>query len=152
MIFEPAHVLAAALALSSAGLETRHDPADVACLALNVYYEARGESVTGQTAVAHVTLNRVRNPRFPNSVCDVVTQQARGVCQFSWVCQNRAEPRNRVALKRAYQVAVDALAGRRADPTNGATYFFSRRIPTPAWARRMRETVSIDNHRFFRQG
>ncbi|TVQ56484.1 MAG: cell wall hydrolase [Rhodobacteraceae bacterium] len=152
MMFEPAHVLAAALALSSAGLENRHDPADVACLALNVYHEARGESVTGQAAVAHVTLNRVRNPRFPDSVCAVVTQQARGVCQFSWVCNDPGQPRNRTALKRAYQVAVDTLAGRRADPTNGATYFFSRRIPTPDWARRMRETTAIDNHRFFRQG
>jgi spore germination cell wall hydrolase CwlJ-like protein len=151
MIFEPAHVLAAALALSSAGLETKADPADVACLALNVYFEARGESAAGQTAVAHVTMNRVRSGRYPDTVCEVVTQQARGVCQFSWVCQDGMEARNRTALERAYRVAVDVLSGRRADPTHGATYFFSRRIPMPDWAKRMRETASIDNHRFFRR-
>ena len=45
------------------------------CIALNVYYEARSEPLEGQYAVAHVVLNRVASPRFPDDACTVVQQR-----------------------------------------------------------------------------
>ena len=55
------------------------------CLALAVYFEARGEPAAGQLAVAHVVQNRVLDNRFPDNFCEVVTE-ARSVglhrCQF----------------------------------------------------------------------
>jgi spore germination cell wall hydrolase CwlJ-like protein len=42
------------------------------CLAKNVYYESRNEDIRGQFAVASVTLNRVKDSRYPTTVCDVV--------------------------------------------------------------------------------
>ena len=64
------------------------------CMALNIYYEARGSSMADQVAVSDVVLNRVRDTRYPNTVCEVVKQghqdsrgnMIRNRCQFSWYC------------------------------------------------------------------
>ena len=64
------------------------------CLARNIYFEARNEPFAGQFAVAMVTLNRVHDEQFPNSICEVVYQglhwpsghPKRDRCQFSWYC------------------------------------------------------------------
>ena len=63
---------------------------DLECLTQAVYYESRGESRSGQSAVAQVILNRVRHPAFPKSVCGVVFQGAKtGGCQFSFACDGQ---------------------------------------------------------------
>lgn len=94
---------------------------DLACLAEAVYFEARGTGQAGETAVAHVVVNRAKARSFPNSVCGVV----RDGCQFSYRCDGRsdalAEP---AARARAYKVAERVLAGA-PDTTGGALYFHS---------------------------
>lgn len=150
-LFEPAYVLAASLALSGAAIEEPVEPMEVVCLALNVYHEARGEDLTGQAAVAHVTLNRAADPRYPDDICGVVTQSNARACQFSWFC-NRASNRayDRESFRRALRVTLDVLQGQLDDPTRGATHFVSTRIALPGWARRLRQTATIGGHRFFR--
>ena len=72
---------------------------DVHCLAENIYHEARGESTAGKMAVALVTLNRVEDKRFPNTVCGVVKQTKYypsgridlHSCQFSWYCDGKSD-------------------------------------------------------------
>ena len=67
---------------------------DVHCLALNIYFEARGEPEKGQHAVGHVVMNRVAHSRYPNSVCGVVHQggeQRLHRCQFSWWCDGQSD-------------------------------------------------------------
>ena len=59
---------------------------EVDCLAKNIYFEAGSESRAGKIAVAEVTMNRVKSREFPRSVCGVVYQKSRNICQFSWVC------------------------------------------------------------------
>lgn len=144
-----AHILAAALALG--GAAPSEEAESLACLALNVYHEARGESPAGQAAVAFVTLNRVRSAAFPDTVCAVVSQRRGGVCQFSWVC-DAPKVGNKTAFARALRVALDVLQGRRDDPSKGAQFFVARTIATPDWARRMRLSAEIGAHRFFRKG
>ena len=57
------------------------------CLSLNGFFEARGEPLQGQIAVHEVVINRVENPKFPDTICGVVLQEnENGVCQFSWWC------------------------------------------------------------------
>jgi spore germination cell wall hydrolase CwlJ-like protein len=68
---------------------TSYDHKQIRCLAKNVYFEARNEPTLGQIAVAFVTLNRVDSKHFPNTVCDVVEEKTRHVCQFSWFCESR---------------------------------------------------------------
>lgn len=65
----------------------------MACLARNVFYEANGEPMEGQMAVAQVTVNRARSGLFPNDLCAVVAQSTIvgsdiKVCQFSWYCDS----------------------------------------------------------------
>ena len=88
---------------------------DVTCLATAVYYEARGESVEGQRAVAQVILNRTRHPNFPKKVCAVVFQGANGRsggCQFSFTCSGVMHgARDPEAWDKARAVASQALHG-----------------------------------------
>lgn len=75
----------------------------VTCLALAVYYEARGESLRGQRAVASVVMNRVRSPRFPDTACEVIFQRG----QFSFV-KARLAPRG-PAWDDAVEVAAEYI-------------------------------------------
>lgn len=88
------------------------DNRDLECLTQAVYYEARGESDSGQAAVAQVVLNRTRHPRFPKSVCAVVFQHAGAGCQFSFACDSQVRhPRETAAWRRSEKVAQRALGG-----------------------------------------
>src|SRR5690554_3545291 len=66
---------------------------EVYCLAQAVYHESRGEPESGQWAVASVILNRVESSAYPDTVCDVVFQNAhlRNRCQFSFACDSRPD-------------------------------------------------------------
>jgi N-acetylmuramoyl-L-alanine amidase len=129
------------------------DPEQLECLALNVYWEARSEPKLGQEAVAHLTLNRVRAPDFPDDICDVVNQgvdRGRNRCQFSWNCDGAADvPQEPEAWRTALRYAKEALAEPWQDPTGGALYFHLASI-RPAWAKRMHLTRKIGNHFFYR--
>jgi len=107
---------------------SRARPGDVACLAEAVYFEARGTGMTGESAVAHVVVNRARSVKFPGSVCGVVGDG----CQFSYRCDGRpdvlADPGARA---RAFKVAETVLAGA-PDITQGALFFHSARA-APGW-------------------
>ena len=71
----------------------RKGGAEWACLTEALYFEARGETLKGQLAVAEVILNRVDNRKYPDSICGVITQGAskRHKCQFSFKCDGRPE-------------------------------------------------------------
>jgi spore germination cell wall hydrolase CwlJ-like protein len=101
---------------------------DLGCLAEAVYFEARGTGTVGETAVAHVVVNRAKSARFPSSVCGVVADG----CQFSYRCDGRADvladPRARA---KAFKVAETVLAGA-PDITKGALFFHSARV-APGW-------------------
>jgi N-acetylmuramoyl-L-alanine amidase len=93
--------------------------AELKCLAMNVYWESRGQPEAGQAAVAHVTLNRSQAPAFPASICGVVHQS----CQFGWTCDGRDHtPTDQAAWDDALRISKEALAGGH-DPTGGALYF-----------------------------
>lgn len=121
------------------------------CLARAVYFEARGRDEQDLRAVAHVVLNRVENPRFPDTVCDVVKQGGQEApCQFSWWCDGRSDiAEHRGEYDHAVRVARAALMGESEDPTDGAHFFHHRRV-SPAWSKRAQRTVRIGPHIFYR--
>ena len=127
---------------------------DFECLALNVYFEARGEPLTGKYAVASVTLNRVVSPAFPDSICKVVYQgagQGRRDCQFSWACDRYTDrPRDASAWEIAKQVAYNTLFLDKPDPTDGALYFHAS-WARPSWSRTKVKVGRIGGHVFYRQ-
>lgn len=120
------------------------------CLANALYFEARGESLSGQAAVAEVILNRVESPRYPASVCGVVQQSNARGCQFSYFCDGRADVVDEpAAWDRAARVARAMLDGAPRVLTNGATHFHTPRV-RPDWASAFVRTAQIDGHVFYR--
>jgi spore germination cell wall hydrolase CwlJ-like protein len=102
------------------------------CMAQNVYHEARGENALGQAAVAHVTLNRVRSPAYPDSVCGVVWQKG----QFSWTEDGRSDQMTDLdAIGKAVDIALAASRGKIKDPTGGALHFYAHNKVRPRWSK-----------------
>lgn len=124
------------------------------CLAVAVYYEARGETPSGQAAVAQVVLNRVRHPAFPKSICGVVFQGSyrRVGCQFSFACDgsmNRS--RERGAWSRAQKIASRALTGTVMTEVGSATHFHTTGV-SPGWGPRLLRVAQVGMHVFYRFG
>lgn len=124
-----------------------HVSLDRFCLAKNIYHEARGESVTGQYAVAQVTINRVKHPLWPDDICHVVMQP----WQFSWTAdrdQRWTHPTD-AAWYRAQQIAADVLDhGARVYGLDDAVFYHAVRV-NPAWGDRAYMIAQIDDHVFY---
>ena len=117
------------------------------CLKTALYFEARGESLKGQFAVAEVILNRVDSPTYPGSVCAVVKQG----CQFSFTCDGHSDAmRDQASAERAGRIARVMLDGAPRALTQGATHFHTVNV-RPDWARKFPRTASIGAHMFYRQ-
>lgn len=131
----------------------------VQCLASNIYFEARSETVRGQIAVAFVTLNRVQSDLFPDNICDVVKQKTRGTCQFSWYCESRPKKqyytmKTKNEFNKVYHeildVAVHVYANyeKLFDPTYGSLFYHANYV-RPNW-RNLEKVAIIDTHIFYR--
>lgn len=133
------------------GIPAAAGDAEWECLAKALYFEARGESVKGQFAVAEVILNRVQSPRYPSTICAVVHQGGKGGCQFSFTCDGYADRvREAGAWQRAGKIARLMIDGAPRALTEGATHFHTRAV-RPGWARKFPQTAAIGAHLFYRQ-
>jgi len=124
----------------------------LSCIALNVYFEARSDNMSGQYAVAHVVLNRVQDNRWPNDVCNVITQRNDdNVCQFSWYCDGKTDkPDDEYAWAYAQMVAADVLRGEVPDFTGGSTHYHAYYVK-PYWSDLMLYQGDFGSHYFFRE-
>lgn len=124
---------------------------EISCLADNIYYEARAEPLLGQKAVALVTMNRLNNDKYPNTVCSVVKQKTENVCQFSWVCERRTAGKNVDQYSNAMGLAIFIYYNYKelTDVTRGALFFHATRI-SPKWKYAMQRTITIGNHVFYK--
>lgn len=122
------------------------------CLALNIYHEARGESLDGQVAVAQVVMNRVGDAEFPDQVCEVVRQggeRPRDRCQFSWWCDGRGDrPEDLAAWTGSKDLARRILAGSLDDPTGGALWHHAEHV-APDWDMDIIRQAKIGRHVFY---
>lgn len=123
------------------------------CLANAIYFEARGEPVRGQMAVAQVVMNRVFSGFYPNNVCGVVYQNAHRhlACQFTFACDGLSkvvtEPQ---AWVRAVRIAQDTLDGKYWLPeVNRATHYHAYWVH-PSWVREMKKLYKFGVHTFYR--
>ncbi|MEP9402990.1 cell wall hydrolase [Sphingomonas sp. VNH70] len=133
--------LDAAVAAQSAAI----DDEELNCLAVSVYYESKGEPLSGQLAVADVILNRTTSGRFPKSVCSVVKQPG----QFSFVKGGKLPEidTSRRAWKTAVAVARVATKDLWESPAKDALYFHARHL-SPNWGKA--RVASVGNHVFYR--
>lgn len=129
------------------------------CLALNIYYEARGSSLADQAGVANVVLNRTNDRRYPNTICGVVYQGDRNTngnmvrhrCQFSWYCDGRSD----IPTDTDRWVSAQMLAWYMIEEnmyrglTEGATHYHADYV-NPKWNRDLQLVGRIGEHIFYR--
>ena len=111
------------------------------CLAMNVYYEARGEHPRGRVAVAQVTMARAKKP---GNVCPTVYAAK----QFAWTERKGVAPRDGKAWRSAVNIARRVLAGDLRDVTGGATHFHHVNA-RPRWAKKLTRVATIGEHIFY---
>jgi spore germination cell wall hydrolase CwlJ-like protein len=149
------------------------DTVQVECLAQNIFFEARNQSDLGMAAVGVVTMNRVNDRRFPNSVCEVVKQgpvveswktkgqdvpedervfnPVRNKCQFSWYCDGKEDlPIGGRAWETAISLAEQIYyKGEYVGMLEGAEHYHADYVK-PKWRLSLTKIVQIDDHIFYR--
>jgi spore germination cell wall hydrolase CwlJ-like protein len=128
------------------------DMTQIACMAKNIYYEAGGEAMPGQAAVARVVLNRV-NHGFAETPCKVIYQKTivnkNVMCQFSWVCEDKRDPnKSSTRYQQALQVAYDVMVfDMYKHVVPKSTLFFHSIHVDPLWP--YKQVAKIGNHIFY---
>lgn len=123
------------------------------CLATAIYFEARGESYRGQVAVAQVVLNRVKDHRYPGTICGVVfqNQARRNACQFSFACDGIPEAvTERKPWEQAEDIATKVVNGELYLTEVGDATHYHATYVRPAWAPRMQKVTQIGLHVFYK--
>ena len=143
-------------------------------MAKNIYFEAKSEPIAGQYAVSDVVLNRVKDSRFPNTICEVVYEAqmreswktkkdpdlpqserkfypVRDRCQFSWFCDGKSdEVKDGDAWRRAQEIAYKIVNDyKHRGLTEGATHYHATYV-SPKWAPRLDLVGRIGTHIFYR--
>jgi N-acetylmuramoyl-L-alanine amidase len=150
VIIEPARIHAEQREAAFA----RRRETDLECLAQNIYFEARGEPLDGQYAVAEVTLNRTRADHFPHTVCGVVHEtrwdpsRRRFVADFSWTELGALSPQDGPDWKQAMAVASAAYEDLHEPLVPGALFYHATSVH-PAWSRTRKAVATIGNHIFY---
>ena len=143
------------------------DPVDldeVKCMQANLYFEAANRGYMGKLAVASVTMTRVLDDRYPDTVCGVVYQSKirNGVivpnaCQFSWYCDGQTdtpELRNSIdsdTWKLAYEIAYDVVSGQIMLDIDATHYHTITSAPTWSTHERMIHVKTVGDHDFYRE-
>ena len=134
---------------------------EVTWLTKNVYFESRNQGIAGQLAVAMVTINRVFDPRFPNTIEEVVTQAytyrngfpIRHKCQFSWYCDGKSDiPRNaknNPEWESAQHYARQILTHKIHLPVLAEATYYHASYVRPFWAKKFNQVAVIDDHIFY---
>ena len=131
--------------------KTAHeDRQEIYCGAQNVYFESQGEPSLGMVAVSQVVLNRVKNKKWPDTICQVVWQDK----QFSWTHDGKSDKipllskyQRRIWMKSVYMFLI---AHTEKDVTNGATHYHNTSV-SPWWTKDMIVTAHIGNHIFLKE-
>ena len=126
---------------------------EIMCIAMAVYWEARGEPLAGRFAVAEVIMNRTHDPRYPDDACSVVYDggETRHECEFSFFCDGKSDQPdiNSVAWYSAQLIARAVYEGRSAPVVGDATHYHTRWVH-PKWARSGAVVATVNDHIFYR--
>ena len=125
---------------------------EMKCLSEALYFEARGEQIEGQIAVADVIINRKNSNRFPGTICRVVSEGShrKNACQFSYNCDGKLELiYDKKTYRRIVKLSSMILNGAFSDVTNGATFFHASEV-SPSWSKKFKKTRKIGRHIFYK--
>jgi len=135
------------------------------CLALNIYFESRGEPLKGKYAVALVTMGRVESRSYPDNICGVVwkkgwsKKRGKWVAHFSWTLDGKSDiPKDKVKWQESQDIAIFigteypnlimADLGLSEDMLH-ATHFHAD-YSSPNWKKDFIEVAVIGRHIFYR--
>jgi|TARA_R100000315_G_C5228976_1_gene139914 spore germination cell wall hydrolase CwlJ-like protein len=145
------------------------------CLAINSYHEARGASFDDKIATAQVVMNRVASMKYPEDVCEVITEgpvreswktkqypdldygdrvfyPVKHRCQFSWYCDGRSDAvYNLDGWEDSVIAAFLVYTGFGEDIVDGATHYYAHDKVNPSWAKSMTVTVKLKGHTYLRE-
>ncbi|MEL6486284.1 MAG: cell wall hydrolase [Pseudomonadota bacterium] len=144
-------VAARAFSLSQSTSEPVSKLLAIDCMTAAVHYEAAGEPLQGQRAVAQVVINRMKHAAFPGSVCGVVFEgSTRDTgCQFTFTCDGSLSRRPSMrGWLHARSVAAAALSGLVETSVGHATHYHANTV-FPAWARALTKVRTIGSHSFY---
>ncbi len=125
---------------------------ELKCLSEALYFEARGEQIEGQIAVADVIINRKNSKQFPSTICGVVSEGShkRHACQFSYNCDGKLELiYDKKTYRRIVKLSSIILNGSFSNVTNGATFFHASEV-SPSWSKKFKKTKKIGRHIFYK--
>lgn len=140
---------------------------ELGCLQQNIYFEGRNQTGEGMAAIGLATINRLLSHRYPDTICEVITQGRRWKgkiiyqqCQYSWYCDRLSDdPKlnntvERLAWEHAGAVAFEVMRGEISDFTDGSTHYHYYDMPLPYWARvstgLLTRTIRADDHIFYK--
>lgn len=127
-----------------------YDKSQITCLAQNIYFESRSESIDGQIAVGFVTMNRVYHSQFANNVCGVVKEVSKTNCQFSWYCDGKSKViHNKPVYNQILKTATFLYNNYRHldDITHGSLFYHATYV-NPNW-KFAKKKLQIGNHIFY---
>jgi len=129
---------------------TKDQKTEVDCLTQNIYREAGIEPESGMIAVGLVTMNRVKTVGFPETVCKVVKQKTKHVCQFSWTCIKKLPRIDQQIYSYSRSLAIMIFFNHRIidDPTFGALFYHADYV-RPRWTK-FEVTTKIGRHIFYK--
>lgn len=121
------------------------------CMALNIYHEARHMSYKSQVAVGLVTLNRLKSDKFPDTICEVVTQKK----QFSWFWDSKPDKPNEIDAWITAQLIALAILDKTSaiiDFTYGSQYYHADWMENyPRWSRKFVKVAHYEEHIFYKE-
>ena len=124
--------------------------ADVACMALAIYFEARSENFVGKIFVADTIMNRVKSKRYKNNVCDVVMRYK----QFSFLNdvydnQSPLEIKEKSAWSDAVQFAFKFMSN--PPDLHDSCHYATHKIRN-RWTKQFELSVQVGAHSFYKGG
>ena len=121
---------------------------DLDCLAKTIYFEAGNQSYLGKLAVARVVLNRVKDAKYPNTICDVIYQKK----QFSWVDRRKShEPKSDRWWKESLDIAGTVIEGQTTPLFDENVTHYHADYVNPKWAKELKQVAKIDQHIFYKR-
>ena len=123
---------------------------EIDCLTQNIYREAGIEKEDGMIAVALVTMNRVKSPGFPETVCKVVREKKKSTCQFSWMCMKKLPHIDEEIYNYSRSLAIKVFFNHSVieDTTQGALFYHANYV-RPRWTK-LEVTTKIGRHIFYK--
>lgn len=153
------------IATAAAEIEKGIHEQQLECLAMNIYYEARGSNLADKAGVADVVLNRVNDSRYPDSICEVVHQgkqkpswkdpnkmvMVRNMCQFSWYCDGKSDvPQNEDLWQESQLIAYNMITySKFRGISEGATHYHATYV-NPSWAKDLQQVGRLGSHIYYR--